>query len=93
MNFFSRTFFISFTDHTSNKISHIATSQRNVFDATIDDKTISNWDDVSDSVSWVKNCSSVADSLVDTWRGDKCENSLNSDVQPFDVESLEHNLC
>ena len=93
MNFFSWAFFISFTDHISNKISHIATSQRNVFDATIDNETISNWDDMSDSISWVKNGSCIADSLIDSWRGDKSENSLNSNVQSFDVESLEHNLC
>jgi hypothetical protein len=46
-----RDFFVSFSQHITNKGSHIAASKRNMFDAAVNDEPINNGYDMCDSIS------------------------------------------
>ena len=93
MNLLNRTFFISFSEHVSDEIGHVTSCQRDMLDATIDDKTISYRNNMSHSVSWIQNCSSIANTRIDARWWNEGKYCLNSDIEPLCVECFEHDLC
>ena len=73
----------------------ITTSNGDVLDATTDDVTISDRDDVSDTITRINDGSgqgSLCD-LLGSPGGSQSKNSLHSNVETGHIEGLEHNLC
>mmetsp|Transcript_39287 Transcript_39287/g.99011 ORF Transcript_39287/g.99011 Transcript_39287/m.99011 type:complete len:469 (-) Transcript_39287:189-1595(-) len=73
---------------------HITTGQRNVLDGTADNITLSDRDDVSDTITRVNHSTSegTLGHLLRGPRRSQRKHSLHSNVQTGDVESLEHDL-
>lgn len=63
-----------------------------MFDAAVNYEPINNWYDMCDSVSGIKHGTRIADMIANSRAGNQRQNSLNTNVQPFDVESLEHDF-
>lgn len=93
MNLLNRTFFVSFTKHICYKVCHVASCQRNMLNTAIDYKPISYWNNVSNSISRIQYSSCVANTRIYSWWRNESKYCLNSNIQSFCVECLEHNLC
>lgn len=63
-----------------------------MFDTAVNDKPINNGYDMCDSIPRIQNSTRVADMIANSWAGNQSQNSLHSNVQPFDIKSLEHDF-
>lgn len=63
-----------------------------MFDAAVNNEPINNGYDMCDSISWIKHSTSIADMIANSRAGNQRQNSLNTNVQTFDIKSLEHDF-
>ena len=88
-----------------SELSDISSSKRNMLNARWDNKTITHREDVSDSISWVNDCSCHG-TKVEVWKvctsrililssnlSIQCESSLHSNEESLNIEGLKHDLC
>ena len=88
-----------------SELSDISSSKRNMLNARWDNKTITHRENVSDSISWVNDCSCHG-TKVEVWKvctsrililsgnlSIQCESSLYSNEESLNIEGLKHDLC
>ena len=88
-----------------SELSDISSSKRNMLNARWDNKTITHGENVSDSISWVNDCSCHG-TKVEVWKvctsrililssnlSIQSESSLYSNEESLNIEGLKHDLC
>ena len=88
-----------------SELCDISSSKRNMLNARWDNKTITHGENVSDSISWVNDCSCHG-TKVEVWKvctsrililssnlSIQCESSLHSNEESLNIEGLKHDLC